>query len=175
MTIYRSKRGGQALIELALIIPFLLFVIANVVNYGGMFYAAITVANAARHGAQDFVYGSATVKNAAPATPAEVWALIQNETFSLPNAAGSLSIRICRENRDTPTAPACTTFGPDIYTFTSPAVDVRDEGDEFLNGWVDVGYTYVPYIPLFDVPVIGMNLTPPAQAMTRQSMMRVLH
>lgn len=175
MNKYQSKRGGQALIELAFIIPFLLFVIANVVNFGGMFYAAITVANAARHGAQDFIYGSATVKNAAPATPAEIWTLVQNETIALPNAATSLSIRICRENRDTPSAPACTSFGPDIYTFTSPAVDVRDEGDEFLNGWVDVGYTYVPYIPLFEVPVIGISLSPPVQSMTRQSVMRVLH
>ena len=175
MNRYRSKRGGQALIELALIIPFLLLVIANVVNFGGMFYAAITVSNAARHGAQDFVYGWATVKKAAPATPAEIWTLVQNETIGLPNAAASLSIRICRENRNTPSAPACTTFGPDIYAFTSPAVDTRDEGDEFLNGWVDVGYTYVPYIPLFEVPVVGVSLSPPVQTMTRQSVMRILH
>ena len=171
----KYSHRGQALLELAFIIPFLLLVIANVVNFGGMFYAAITVANAARHGAQDFVYGSATVKNASPATPAEIWALIQNETVALPNASGSLGIRICRENRDTPSAPACTAFGPDIYTFTSPPVDTRDEGDEFLNGWVDVGYTYVPYIPLFDVPVMGISLSPPVQTMTRQSLMRVLH
>lgn len=171
----KSPRSGQALIELALIIPFLLLIIANVVNFGGMFYAAITVANAARHGAQDFIYGSATVKNAAPSTPAEIWILVQNETIALPNAATSLSIRICRENRNTPTAPACTSFGSTTYAFTSPAVDVRDEGDEFLNGWVDIGYTYVPYIPLFQVPVFGISLSPPEQTMTRQSVMRVLH
>ncbi len=169
-----KKRKGQAILELAFLIPFLLLLIANVVNYGGMFFAAITVANAARHGSQHFAYGAATVKNSPPPTAAEVWALIQNETAALPNPT-SLSIRVCRENRDDPSSPACTPFGSTTYSFTSPAVDTRTEGVNYLNTWVDVGYTYAPYIPLFTVPVINVSLSPAPQTLVRQSLMRRLH
>lgn len=169
------RRGGQALLEMALAMPLLLLLIANVVNYGGMFFAAITVANAARHGAQDFIYGGATVKNAPPPTAAEVWTLVQNETAALPNRDASLAIRVCRENRDDPSSPACTSFGSGSYSFTSPPVDTRPEAINHLNGWVDIGYTYTPYIPLFAVPVIGVSLSPPPQTLTRQSLMRILH
>lgn len=169
-----SKRGGQALIELALIIPFLLLVIANVVNFGGMFYAAITVSNAARHASQNYIYGSATVKNGATPTPAQVWAVAQNDLIALPNQS-SLSIRVCLENRNNQADPACSTFGPGSATFTNPPLDTRPEAAAYLNGWVDIGYTYTPYIPLFQIPVFGISLTPPVQTMTRQSLMRVLN
>ena len=43
MNRYKSKRGGQALVELAFILPFLLLVIANVVNFGGMFFYNLPV------------------------------------------------------------------------------------------------------------------------------------
>ncbi len=51
----KSRNGlsekGQALIEYALILPFIFLLIINLVNFGGFFFAWITVANAARAGA----------------------------------------------------------------------------------------------------------------------------
>jgi Flp pilus assembly protein TadG len=170
----RNKRTGQAVLELALLIPFLLLIIANVVNFGGMFYAAITVANAARHGSQHFVYGSATVKNSATPSAASVWTLVSNDTAALPNPTSRV-IRVCLENRNDVNAPACTTLGPGSATFVSPPLDTRPEAAAYLNGWVDVGYTYTPYIPLFTVPIMGIPLSPPPQQMVRQSLMRVLN
>src|SRR4051794_26574796 len=52
-TITRRQRcAGQSLVECALVIPLLLLLIVNVVNFGAFLYAWITVANAARTGAQ---------------------------------------------------------------------------------------------------------------------------
>lgn len=171
-----NNRGGQALVESAFIIPFLLLVIANVVNFGGMFYAAITVANAARNASQNFIYGSATVRNAATPTAGQVWALALEDTYTLHNK-NSIAIRVCFENRNDPSNPACSQQGPaaGTFSFTNPPIDSRDEGAIFLNGWVDVGYTYTPFIPLFTVPVIGVPLSPPPQTIIRQSLMRVLN
>ncbi len=176
MNIHTSKRGGQALIELALIIPFLLLVIANVVNFGGMFYAAITVSNAARNASQNFIYGSATIRNTKTPTASQVWALAEQDTYTLHNR-DSIAIRVCLENRNDPTNPACTEQGPaaGTFSFANPPIDPRAEGYAYLNGWVDVGYTYTPFIPLFDVPVIGVSLSPPPQTIIRQSLMRVLN
>lgn len=173
MSPHSSKRGGQALIEMAFIIPFLLFIIANVVNYGGMFYAAITVANAARHASENFVYGSATIRNALPGSPDQVWTQLQQEMLTLPNQS-SIVIRLCYENRGDPTNPACATRGPGSATFTIPPIDGRPEAFTYQIAWADVGYTYQPYIPLFDVPILGVPLSPPPQAIVRQSVMRVL-
>jgi len=49
------ERKGQALIEFILVLPILFLLILNLVNFGGFFYAWITVANAARAGANDIV------------------------------------------------------------------------------------------------------------------------
>jgi hypothetical protein len=176
MSIPRNKRGGQALVELAFIIPFLLLIIANVVNFGGMFYSAITVANAARNASQNFIYGSATIRNTRTPTASQVWTLAEEDTYTLHNRS-SIAIRVCLENRNDPSNPACTEQGPGAgsFTFTNPPIDTRAEGNAYLNGWVDVGYTYTPYIPLFEVPIIGVPLSPPPQTIIRQSLMRVLN
>ena len=170
----RNRRTGQAVLELALLIPFMLLIIANVVNYGGMFYAAITVANAARHGSQHFIYGSATVKNGATPDADAVWTLVEVDTMALPNLASRV-IRVCLENRNDVNAPACDVRGTGTATFSNPPLDTRPEANAYLNGWVDVGYTYTPYIPLFTIPVMGIPLSPPPQQMVRQSIMRVLN
>ena len=173
---HNSKRGGQALVELAFIIPFILLIIANVVNFGGMFYAAITVSNAARNASQNFIYGSATIRNASTPTASQVWTLAEQDTFTLHNR-NSIAIRVCLENRNDPSDPTCSEQGPGAgtFTFTNPPIDTRAEANAYLNGWVDVGYTYTPFIPLFEVPVVGIPLAPPPQTMIRQSLMRVLN
>ena len=50
----RSRRGAS-LVEFALILPLIFVLIVNAVNYGTFLYAWITVANAARTGAQYMV------------------------------------------------------------------------------------------------------------------------
>ena len=47
-----TNERGHSLIEFALILPLLFLLIVNVVNFGSFLYAAITVANAARAGAE---------------------------------------------------------------------------------------------------------------------------
>ena len=53
----KRSAGGQALVESALVLPLLFLLVINVVNFGGMLYAWITVSNAARTGADYMVRG----------------------------------------------------------------------------------------------------------------------
>ena len=55
---FGNRKGGAA-VELAVVFPLLLLLIVGVVDYGRVFYTSVTVANAARAGAE---YG-ATVPN----------------------------------------------------------------------------------------------------------------
>jgi Flp pilus assembly protein TadG len=52
----RSSKGGAAL-ELAVVFPLLLLLIVGVVDYGRMYFTSVTVANAARAGAEYGVQG----------------------------------------------------------------------------------------------------------------------
>ena len=52
----RHRSRGQSLVELALILPVLLLLIASALDLGRIFYSQITIANAAREGAYEAAY-----------------------------------------------------------------------------------------------------------------------
>lgn len=163
---------GQSLVEFAITLPVLLLLIANVVNFAGLFYAAITVTTAARHGSQYLVLAGASVGGPSPPDASLVYDLIGDDSLTLLNPS-NLSVRVCRENKVDPTSHLCTTYGG--YTFTTnPPLDLRDEGDLYALGWVDVRYNFEPYIPLFTLPVLGLPLTTPSTVVASRSVMRML-
>src|SRR6478672_3655551 len=88
---HESNRG-QALIELAMVLPLLFLFIVNVVNFGAFFFAWITIASAARTGAQYMVMGGASVNSPSPATSAQITTLVTNDISSLLNRS-SLAVR----------------------------------------------------------------------------------
>lgn len=51
----RSKRQGAAAVELAVLLPFLMFLFVIAVDFGRVFYFSLTIENCARNGA---LYGS---------------------------------------------------------------------------------------------------------------------
>jgi Flp pilus assembly protein TadG len=57
---FRRSESGSALLELAVISPLLLLLVIGVVDYGRAFYTSITVANAARAGAEYGAQGPTT-------------------------------------------------------------------------------------------------------------------
>ena len=96
MAVSKRHVGGQALIELALVLPLLFLLIVNVVNFGGFFYAWITVSNSARTGAQYMVIGGAMVGGPAPPGFSTVQTFVQSDLSALPNA-GSAQVTISAE------------------------------------------------------------------------------
>jgi hypothetical protein len=150
----------------------LLLLIVNVVNFGGLFYSAITVANAARNGSQYLALGGATIGAPGHTSASLIHDLIVADSVTLLNPA-NVSVRACKENKVTPSASLCTTFGGAAFT-TNPTLDARSEAVFFAMAWVDVQYDYEPYIPLFTVPVLGVPLTTPPTTLRSQSVMRML-
>lgn len=51
LTVHRHRRVGAALVELALLLPFLLMLFVAAVDFARVFYFALTIANCARNGA----------------------------------------------------------------------------------------------------------------------------
>ncbi len=154
---------GQALIEFALVLPLLFLLIVNTTNFAGFLFAWITVSNAARSGAQYMVRGGSTFGAPSPATAAQVTALVTSDVASLPNRS-SLALRLCTTN-----AGVVTCSGSPAGT---PAAD--PEPVAYVLGSVDVTYTYLPFIPLWEFSNLGIHATLPASRIHRQVSMRML-
>ena len=154
---------GQALIEYVLILPMVFLLIVNSVNFGGFFYAWITVSNAARAGADYAVMGGSSV--GAPGAPsgATVKTMITNDIASLPNAA-SLVVNICQTNNGTTITLSGTCSGiatdPEVANFVLTSVDVK--------------YTYQPFIPIYSFPRLGVYMTLPPTTVEKVAMMRTI-
>ncbi len=103
----RRARGchddqGQSLVELGVLIPLLLIIVLGAIDFGRVYFADVTVTNAARAGAQ---YASASNANAA--NTAGITAAVGQEAGSLSNA---------------PTVAATTGTDSRGKTFTSVSV-----------------------------------------------------
>lgn len=156
-------RRGQALIEFALIIPLIFLLIVNTVNFGAFLFAWITVANAARAGAQYWVLGSAAVATPTAATASQVTTLVTNDISSL-LARSSLVVRACKNNNSVVT---CTGAGSQV-----PPAD--PEPLTYISTSVDVTYTYQPPISLWSFARLGIYATLPPTTVHRQAVMRML-
>jgi Flp pilus assembly protein TadG len=165
MASHSKSEHGQSLIEFSLILPLLLLLIVNVVNFGAFFYAWVTVANAARAGAQYMVMAGATVGAPEPPSAAQVAALVTSDASSLPNS-GSLQVRVCTLNGTA--APSCTGSGSTL----APPADPEASG--YVVATVDVNYTYQPLIPSFSFAALRIRTTLPPTAMHRRTVMRML-
>jgi hypothetical protein len=183
---------GASLLEFALIVPLLLILIANIVNFAGFFFAWITVQDAARAGAQYLVRGDKSLGDPAPVAPlpesglaALISPVVTQELSSLVNNP-SLALRVCTRKPSgrgiSATAPTITctqVTGSFSTTPSDPPEEGSAEAPLYETGWVDVGYTYLPFIPSgFKFP--GLNFGPvwPSKdggvTIHRQVVMRIL-
>jgi Flp pilus assembly protein TadG len=154
-------QSGQALIEYILLLPMVFLLVVNVINFGGFFFAWITVANAARAGADYAILGSASAGSPSAATATQIKNMITQDTTSLPNGS-TIAVSICQNFNGTTTtlAGTCTSIPAD------------PESANYILTSVKVSYTYKPFIAAFQFPKLGVFLTLPPTTITQQSMMR---
>jgi Flp pilus assembly protein TadG len=162
----RAYRGdsGQSLVEYLLLLPLLLLLVVNVVNFGGFFFAWITVANGARAGADYQVLGGASAGSLSPATGTQISTMIAQDIAWLPNTK-SLSVNICQNNNGTVTALAgsCSSVPSD------------PEPGNYVLTTTDVTYTYRPLIKAgFAFPNLNVYATIPPTTVHRRAVMRSL-
>jgi Flp pilus assembly protein TadG len=141
-----NKRGGHAVIEVALIAPFIFFLFAGALDMGFYLYAAIAVENAARVGALHIAASADVASDANAASFARTY--VCNELRMLPNVGSSCPTSVVSVS--VPSQPFSGTDG-------DPATQVS------------VTYTTVPLIP-----IPGLNPGPRGQwTFTRLVQMRL--
>ena len=141
-----NKRDGHAVIEVALIAPFIFFLFAGALDMGFYLYAAIAVENAARVGALHIAASADVASDANAASFARTY--VCNELRMLPNVGSSCPTSVVSVS--VPSQPFSGTDG-------DPATQVS------------VTYTTVPLIP-----IPGLNPGPRGQwTFTRLVQMRL--
>ena len=141
-----NKRDGHAVIEVALIAPFIFFLFAGALDMGFYLYAAIAVENAARVGALHIAASTDVASDANAASFARTY--VCNELRMLPNVGSSCPTSVVSVS--VPSQPFSGTDG-------DPATQVS------------VTYTTVPLIP-----IPGLNPGPRGQwTFTRLVQMRL--
>lgn len=156
-----ASSGGQALVEYALVLPMLLLLIVNTVNFGGFFFGWIAMANAARAGADYAIMGGASVGSFQSATAPQVLNLITQDVASLPNSS-TLTVNICQNYDGTITA----------LTGSCSAIPMDPEPTSYTLVSVDTTYTYKPFIPLFQFPSLNIYATIPPTTIHQRAVMR---
>jgi Flp pilus assembly protein TadG len=177
----RSGSQGQALVEYALVVPILFYLILNTVSFGSFIYSWITVANAARAAGQYAAMGAAYASYPTPATLNGVKAVIQNETSSLLNAsATNPAVEICENLNGTAVAYPPTGSPPAACTGTAPPLDPETitgavGASHYTSVAIDVTYDVTPIVSAFNFPGLNLLMVSLPSSIHRRTVMRVLN
>jgi hypothetical protein len=158
-----DQRAGQSLVEFSLILPLMFLLVMNLVNFGGLFFAWISLAGAVRTGAQYMAMSTASIGKPTAPTAGQVQTAVTNDMSSLLNKS-SLVVRVCTNNNGT---TSCTGSGSQ----TPPA---DPEPASFVLGSVDGTYTYVPYISQWNFSRLGISLTLPTTTIHQRAVARLM-
>jgi hypothetical protein len=153
------------------------------VNFGGYLYDWVTVANAARVGAQYAAMGAAYASYPTVPTLANIKTVILNETAALRGASTTNpTVTVCENQNGTAVAfpptgipPAACPAGvpappPDPETITGGA-----GASLYTSVSINVAYTYTPFIPGGYV-FLGLGIIPPpSTTINKRIVMRVLN
>ena len=151
----RECCSGQALLEIALLLPTLLMLIFNAVNFGYFFLIALNLGVAPRSGVLYSIAGSASpgtpvLPSAGPASSLTSVSYLTYQDLGALSSSSNAPVQVCSEsvglsNQGRANQVAqCSTFGT-TFAFPSPASD--PESPLFVLHQVDVAYTFGPIIP----------------------------
>ena len=157
----RPRSRGQALVELALILPVMLVLFASALDLGRLFYSQITIANAAKEGALEASRNPTSFDNTKPcdATTNRVICLVINEAkgsfYSITPADVSLACSPSPCPSDPVVGDTVTVKVTGKFTLITPLLA------SFLGGQtINISSTAVAYLGVAPEPAAGATPTP---------------
>jgi hypothetical protein len=146
--------SGQALVETALILPLLMIIVLNVINFGYFFLVALNLTASPRSAVEYAILGFQTPgsQSLPPAVPVSY--LGGQDLYGAISSPSSVSIQVCSSKvgvSGSNCAP-CTLASDMSATCTaggtgSPAPSSDPESPTFVLARVDVDYSFHPIIP----------------------------
>jgi len=165
------NNSGQALVETALILPLLLTVVLNAVNFAYFFLMALNITSASRSGAIYSVMGGATPSATALPKGGPVGTTTTVSYLALRDLTGAVfspstkaGVQVCSStigvlNAGTTTMRAqCASYGSVGGGFASadpdPELNSGSTAPAFLLNRVDVSYQFSPPIPVMPFNIL---------------------
>ncbi len=146
---------GQSLVETVLLMPLMLLILLNVINFGYFFVVAVNLAAAPRSGVEYSILGFATPGSFSlpaagpPSTTSTVSYLTQQDLTGAINAPTGATVQVCSStiglnNSGTVNQTTqCQKWGSAAAISSQP----DPESPNFILDRVDVTYTFTPLIP----------------------------
>lgn len=154
----RRSTEGMALVETALVLPMLVLLMLNVVNFGMYIYAWVTVDNAARALLEYRVYTGVVLGFPSAPSVAQIQNVVTSEVSSLPNS-GTVDWTICSNANGT-----VNYEGPGA-TFTCDPDPVQPT--QYTLYSAKVWYTFAP---LISGPLTPLTSGPISRQLSMRSM-----
>jgi hypothetical protein len=151
----KRRIRGQSLVETVLLMPLMLLIVLNVVNFGYFFVVAVNLAAAPRAGVEYSILGFATpgafsLPDAGPpATVTSVSYITRQDLTGAINDPTGATVQVCSStiglnNPGTVNQTTqCQKWGTAAATSSQP----DPESPNFILSRVDVTYTFTPLIP----------------------------
>ena len=156
---------GQALVELALVLPLIFYLIVLSINFAGWLNAWIQVGNAARAVANYAALGPGSTGSPITPTSSAITALIATDLASLANySSTNPSVIVCANQSGATPAGI-------IGTCSSPS---SDNEASFIAISVDLTFTYSPILPVFTFSKVGIGLPLIPATIHRRIVMRYI-
>ena len=167
LTVFKASRSGQApspcsgqaLIESALLVPFLLTMILNAVNFGFFFLVALNLTSAPRSAAEYSIQGFQTPSTASLASGpssanpssdnASVAYLLYQDLAGALSSSTSATVQVCSASLGSGKCVTCSGYNTACGApLNSPGgANYTDPEASFVLNRVDVTYTFRPLIP----------------------------
>jgi len=149
-----KKSRGQSLVETVLLLPLLLILVLNAVNFGYFLLVTLNLTSATRNGIEYAIEGSSTPANTAlpqaGSGATTVSYLVYQELSQLSGASG-IQVQVCslslgNNGAGNSSCQTCTSSGCGSTSGTSPDAD-PEAGAGFVLNRIDVSYTFNTLIP----------------------------
>jgi len=145
----RNGARGQALVELALVVPFAFLLIVITMNFGGLINAWIAVANASRAAADYAILSGSSAGLPTQATSATLQNLINADLGALPNLSASNPQACVRQNNNGSYKTIMEMPSGACANYSNPPSDGENIASgnttNYVNVAVDVTYTYTSF------------------------------
>jgi hypothetical protein len=154
------QSSGQALVETVLLVPLMLLIVLNVINFGYFLLIAVNLAAAPRSGVEYSILGFETPGSlelpdaGPPSSITSVSYISQQDLTGAVHAPTGASIQVCSQTVGVNAGPpqttrcvSCTGSTCGAAGLGSPAPPTDPDTPNFILNQVDVTYTFSPLIP----------------------------
>jgi Flp pilus assembly protein TadG len=174
-------RGGQALIEFAMVVPLLLLLVALTLNFGGLINAWVTVQSTTRAAANYAILSGSSAGLPVQATKDYLTRLIAADMSGLPSVSpanpagtgGAICVR--QKNNNATPVMLLETPGGACGNYSLPVSDGEPIADtnstQYINVTVDITYNYTSFFT--GNSILGLPLTVLPSNIHQRTVMRL--